>query len=206
MRHSHSRAIYVPKGALKVADKQSTAVVYLYQREGSARPGAVAFHGKAQKPDWHYTFKDTAQRERRCAGFFESVRARETANSDRAKQRVAYQHACQVGDIYRTCWGYDQTNVEFFEVIEVRGKYAVLREIASASTDNGHGTEKCVPQSGAFLEPKYKHDDRGVPIRRLIQNGYIKIDEVRHGYPWGQRVAGVVVGDAASRTAAGWGH
>ncbi len=38
------------------------------------------------------------------------------------------------------------------------------------------------------------------------QDGRIKIDEARIAWPWGQRVAGVVVGAAASRTAAGWGH
>lgn len=206
MRYGHKREIYIPKGSVKFADKQSSAVVYLYQRESSGKLGAVGFHGNAQKPDWQYTFRDAAQREAYCGKHFEAIRAREKARGDRARERVAFKHSCQVGDIYRTSWGYDQTNVEFFEVIEVRGKYAILREIAGAVRENGQGSESVVAQSGAFLEPKYKGDDRGVPIRRLIQERHIKIGDVRSAWPWGKRIAGVVVGPAVHQTASGWGH
>lgn len=36
----------------------------------------------------------------------------------------------RVGDVFASCWGYEQTNVNFYQVVAVRGKKtAVLREI-----------------------------------------------------------------------------
>jgi hypothetical protein len=56
-----------------------------------------------------------------------------------------------VGDILNTCWGYDQTNREFFEVIEVSGQYVTVREIAQASETTRMDQGRCVPQSGSFI-------------------------------------------------------
>jgi hypothetical protein len=201
------RAFYVPKGAVKVSDKQSTAIAYLYDGAKSGRPGAVAFSGKADKPAFNYTFRLLINRDNAVRDFFANVRAREKSRIDQREKRKAFVHTAQVGDIYRTSWGYDQTNVEFFEIVEIQGKYAILREIQSASIDRGMGSESCVPQSGAYLKPRFEGDDQGEPIRRLIQQSYIKICDVRHAWPWGKRgPGGIVIGDAATRTAFGWGH
>jgi|SRR3569832_224332 len=208
MRHmaSRHREFYIPKGATKFTDKVSNAVVYTYTNKSGA-PAALAFKPKAFKPSWHYRFRDETRRAQACREFFDRVNARRSMVKDTADKRKAFTHSVQVGDIYRTSWGYDQTNVEFFEVTEVKGKYAVLREIESASEDGGVGSEKCVPQSGAFLSPRYKGDDRGAPIRRLIQERHIKIDNVRTAWPWGTRgPGGIVIGSACHRTASGWGH
>lgn len=38
----------------------------------------------------------------------------------------------RIGDIFHTCWVYEQTNVEFYQVVSLHGtKTAGLREIAS---------------------------------------------------------------------------
>lgn len=207
MKNRFPREFYIPKGAVKVADKKSSAVAYLYDSAKSGKPGCVAFSGKADKPAFQYTFSKPAGRENYIANFFQNVRDRELRRVADREQRKAFVHSCQVGDIYRTSWGYDQTNVEFFQVIEITGKYAILREIAAASEDRGSGCESVVAQSGAFLEPRYKGDDRGAPIRRLIQDGRIKIDDVRTAWPWGKRgPGGIVIGEACHQTASGWGH
>jgi hypothetical protein len=202
------REFYIPKNSTKVADKHSDAVAYVYERAGA--PYAAVFVGKAAKPAQHYRHRDPAARERSVMAAFASYREglayKAKRRSEAAEKSAASRATVQVGDIYRTCWGYDQTNVEFFEVVEVKGAYAMLREVASANRDDGYGGEKCVPQSGAYLAPRFEGDDRGLPLRRLIQDGRIRIDGVRTGWPWGKRVAGVVVGEACDRTAAGWGH
>lgn len=205
MRNPFTRESFIPKGAIKISDKQSSAVAYLTERNGVLY--AIAFAGKADKPSWHYRFRNAQGRERCIVQHFERVRRHEQSRLDAAAKRKTFVHNVKAGDIYRTSWGYDQTNVEFFQIVEIKGKYAILREIAVASRDDGMGSERCVAQSGAFLEPTYKGDDRGVPIRRLIQDGSIKIDDVRRAWPWGHRgPGGIVIGDSFHRTAAGWGH
>ena len=202
------REFYIPKNSTKITDKLSDAVAYVY--EGGGASYAAVFFGKQAKPVSHYRYRSPEKREEAVRRAFEGRRTAIATHAqwkaERTEKSAAARKSVQVGDVYRTCWGYDQTNVEFFEIIEVRGAYAVLREIASASEGGGPGGERCVPQSGAFLEPRYQGDDRGAAIRRLIQDGRIKIDDVRTAWPWGQRIAGVVVGQACHRTAAGWGH
>ena len=72
----------------------------------------------------------------------------------------------------------------------------MLREIAAACEDRGGPQEHIVAQSGQFLTPRFDGDDQGKPIRRLIQNHGIKIDEVRHASRWGKRepITGTVIG------------
>jgi hypothetical protein len=44
-------------------------------------------------------------------------------------------HGVHVGDIFYTTWGYEQTNVEFFQVVELKGKQtAIIREIHAEIT------------------------------------------------------------------------
>ncbi len=214
MRHlpSKQREFYIPKGSTTVSDKLSDAVAYLYTTPRNDKPAAAVFSGKAYKPTWHFTFASDAAREKRVREFFEAVRANAARVAARNAERKAFVHNVQVGDIFCTCWGYDQTNREAFEVIAVRGKYATLREVAMASETNGQ-SDRVVPQSGAFLSPCYDGDEQGLPIRRLIQRGYndqphIKIDNCRSGTPWGKRepVTGTIIGRSMDRTASGWGH
>ena len=47
-----------------------------------------------------------------------------------AKQRVAF----QIGDIFYTSWGYDQRNVDFFEVVRTTAKTVWLQPINKDST------------------------------------------------------------------------
>jgi pimeloyl-ACP methyl ester carboxylesterase len=74
--------------------------------------------------------------------FFEDVRVRERWRVEQREKRKGFVHNVVVGDIYRTSWGYDQTNVEFFQAIEVKGKYCILREIESASVLDAIRIEK----------------------------------------------------------------
>jgi len=208
------REFYIPKGSVKVADKQSDAVAYLTShtnRAGKVVPCAAIFYGKQAKPVAHYIYRSDGERERSVREYFEARRSHTNYIAQRRCEVKAFVHNVKPGDMFKTCWGYDQTNVEFFEVIEVKGKYAVLREVAQVSESNGSGQDRCVPQSGAYLAPRFDGDKQGLPIRRLIQQGYkneahIKIDDVRGASPWGERIAGAVVGAPASKTSTGWGH
>jgi hypothetical protein len=211
MRFKLPREAFIPKGAIKVSDKRSDAVAYLCTNS-KGKPRATVFFGKQAKPVADYWFADEARREKRVRELFESRQAHDARITGNRTEAQSFQHNVQVGDIFTTCWGYDQTNREAFEVIEVRGKHAVLREIAMACETRGPA-DKVVPQSGAFLSPRHDGDDQGLPIRRLIQRGYnnephIKIDECRSGSPWGKRdpITGTILGRVMDRTASGWGH
>ena len=212
MRYKLTREHFIPKGSTKISDKLSDAIAYIYTTQRNGKPGAMVFYGKQAKPVSHVYYKDETRRAQHIAELFANRRAYVSRVAERRTEDKAFAHSVQVGDIFSTCWGYDQTNVEFFEVTKLIGaKMCELREIACASDNSGGPQERIVPQSGLYLTQRYDGDDSGLPIRRLIQKGYnnqphIKISDCRSASPWGKRVAGVVVGAPASRTGAGWGH
>jgi hypothetical protein len=172
MKNRFPREFYIPKGAAKVADKASTAVAYVYERQGVLY--ALGFAGKADKPSFHYRFRTAASREQSLRGYFDRIQRWEKTRRERAEARKVQANAYKVGDVLHTSWGYDQTNVEYFQVTEVRGKYVILREIGQERTETAHMQGLCVPMVDQFI---------GQPIRRLACAGSVKVDDVRRAYP-----------------------
>jgi hypothetical protein len=69
----------------------------------------------------------------------------------------------QVGDVYASCWGYEQTNVNFYQVIKVTAKTVTVREIeARLHETTGYMSRTVMPLRGAF---KFN----AVPIRRTFR-------------------------------------
>jgi hypothetical protein len=190
------REFYIPRNSVELADPKSDAVAYLWFA-GNGKPGFAVFVGKQAKPLSNFYYRDYERMDAALAIAFESRRKSLAYKAERADKRKSFQHEAKVGDIYRTSWGYEQTNVEYFEIIEIKGKHAILREIAQASEATGHMSGRCAPLPGQFLKPRFEGDDQGLPIRRLIQDGYIKIDDVRHAWPEKPKmIAGVPVFDS----------
>ena len=45
----------------------------------------------------------------------------------------------QVGTLLSYSWGYDQTNVDFFQVVEKRGRVVIIREIGCETVEGSQG-------------------------------------------------------------------
>lgn len=179
-----TRECFAPKGAAKVADKQSDAVAYLYATP-RGEPAAMVFVGRQAKPLWRYRFRSDQEREKRIRQAFDARRDQLGRKSARRAERTAWQPTYKIGDILRTCWGYEQTNIEYFEIVELRGKHAMLRELAQERVETQWLAGKTVPLPGKYI---------GESIRRLCQPHGIKIDNVRTAYPVEtQSVGGVKV-------------
>lgn len=57
-----------------------------------------------------------------------------------------------VGDIFYNSWGYDQTNVDFYEVIRLTGQGVEVQPINSRVVSSGQGSESVVPIPGSVRE------------------------------------------------------
>jgi len=121
MRYILPRASFIPKGATKVQPKNSDAVAYLYL-SGRGRLGAVGFQGKADKPAFNYTFRDEVQRTRYVTHFFEKRSEYLASKAARKVEQQAKPIGLVVGDVLRSMWGYDQTNIDYYEVTRVLGR------------------------------------------------------------------------------------
>ena len=149
-RISLTREFFIPAGAVKVADKASDAVAYIYTDRDN-RPCARVFYGKQAKPALRAYFRDAAKREASVSQYFESRRAA-IANKNKMKaDRKASAPTYAAGDVLSTCWGYEQTNREFYEVIRVKGASVTVRQIATETVATGHMTDRVIPLPGAFV-------------------------------------------------------
>lgn len=167
----NEKSRYIPQGAVKVSDKSSDAVAYLWTNS-KGKPCAQVFYGKQSKPIWQFYFQSEENRQRRIREAFEGRRESLAIKAKRAEDRKNLVNDYKVGDILNTCWGYDQTNREFFEVAAVSGKTLTLRELRQTTIHDGGlaFSGKCAPLPGDYI---------GEPIKRRIGQFGVKIDYCR---------------------------
>lgn len=68
----------------------------------------------------------------------------------------------KVGDIFSSSWGYDQTNVDFYQVVKVLNKSVEVQRISGNEVPTGMMQGETTPCVGAFC---------GEPKRHLIKFG-----------------------------------
>jgi len=71
---------YIPKDSVVINHPDNLGIVYSYGDpiecgtvSGKPVVGAIAYHGKANKPDWHHTFKSDEQRQKHIEEWFASL-------------------------------------------------------------------------------------------------------------------------------------
>lgn len=156
------RETYLPRDAAWTRCNFPEAALELYRYDSAGRFYALGFFGKAQKPAFHYRFRDEARRVEFIKQQVANGTALRTAKAARTAERRAFRHTLKVGDVLHTSWGYEQTNVEYFEVIEVRGADVIVRELAQDRTETGFLQGRCSPRRGEFVGP---------PIRKRVGQG-----------------------------------
>lgn len=165
---------YIPQGAIAETFDDINAVVYRYH---NGRPYAIAYSGKRQQPDFHFAYFSEAIREEAIARWVASLRKNKACKAGRAAKRNAFQPSLKVGDILVSSWGYDQTNVDYYEVIALKGKKLVwLRELATVQTETSFMSGHCLPNKGHYIgEPM---------LRRVGENNTVRVSVCAKAYPW----------------------
>lgn len=89
----------------------------------------------------------------------------------------------KVGDIFSYSWGYEQTNVNYFQVVALKGKtQVIIREIAYKTTKtNGLDSYMVAPCKDKFLSKSHFIENNDIGMAKKTQglkNGtiYIKIE------------------------------
>lgn len=164
--------------ANKIKAKRGDAVAYVWTNE-RGRPRAVAWLGRSQNPysgsstqvGSAYSFKNTENRRSWIAGLIERAEyaAKRKADTDAANAaRRAGGHQLTVGSVLRCSWGYEQTNVDYYQVTALAGKSIVeVREIAQERHYSTDMTGDCVPLPGSFkgAPKRYKVSTQGDSIK-----------------------------------------
>ena len=157
-------------------------VTFTFDKNG--KPGVLVWQGKQAKPIQYYRFSSVEKQMDHVQGVIESeVKYMEAKRATAAKKKAA---VCpyKVGDILTGSWGYDQTNVDTYQVVNVKGKSVVLKAICQEIVKDSEGHMSCqvMPVKNAFLENSEEITKR--PQTYNGENWYVKLHYSCHLSLW----------------------
>lgn len=125
--------------------------------------------GGREKQEKYYSFRDLDARESYIAGVLVNAAKAEAYKAERVeakkKARAEFKNPYKVGDVLYESWGYEQTNVNFYQIIKVTGRTVTFQEIGCESIGNEGGSsmsDNVHARKGAFLK-------NSVPETRAVQ-------------------------------------
>lgn len=131
-----------------------------------------AYGGKRNTPDINETWREQASAEQRAHAWLDGLAQHEARKAQRRAERNQA-HDVPVGAIFVNSWGYEQTNVDFYQVVSTTEHTVTLRQIRgdykATGIDRGYST----PVKDAFLK-----DSLPFKKRVTVYNGqpYVSFD------------------------------
>jgi hypothetical protein len=150
----------VPKDSTEYTRAGVDAIVYLAH---GGRPHAIGYKAKQNRPAFNFLFRSIERRDEYVREWFDGV-AREQAakkawKAEQAAKRAAG-HGLKAGDVLYASWGYEQTNIDFYQVVDASSpKSVMLREIAAnTTTAGGCFTDRgnCLPARDQFTGEAFR--------------------------------------------------
>lgn len=170
---------YVPEGATAIERPELKAVVYTWEAKNGIY--AKGYSGRRKKPDFNYRFMKEEQRKEYLEKFFsglEKSKERNAEYKEREKaQKAEFLEKLKPGTILYSSWGYDQTNIDYYEVTKVRGSTVWIRQIAQTQTEDSFMSGMTEPRPGEFLE-------RAAEMKKIVRSSYLRIDSCANAYLW----------------------
>lgn len=181
-----------------------------YWNENKEKPVCITFSKKAKNKFWYIQFLSYESMMKKVEETISNaVSRKKTQEEYKAKRNKP--HSLEVGDILYASWGYDQTNIDFFKVVELVGKTQV--KIIGVDT-NIESVPGCASQD--LATPANSSSDANIftrkynptlkkyePVTLLKKvdgsNNSIKISSYAYAYPYKP-------GEKLYQTASGYGH
>lgn len=162
--------------------KNIKIVTYDSNIRGEIKPCAQIWKGKQKNPFSHYYYPTEERRVEAIQRSKDSTDKQLKWKEEAKAERKSFKPEVEVGDIYVASWGYEQTNIDYYQVIEKVGKCTVkIREIAGTRVEDSmysHGMAcEMMPEKDSFLE-------RGEVMQKRVGKYGITIDSVRSASKW----------------------
>lgn len=137
------RSRYVPKEAVEVKHPEELGVAYVYRIKETAY-GVIAYGGKRNSADFHFSYKTIEQAHEKIENWFSNLQAHRELMLTRRAESFA-PHAFVIGDIVTNSWGYDQTNVDWYRVVHASRNFVWLQPICANLEETGFMSGQSVP-------------------------------------------------------------
>ncbi len=166
------RIIAGEEGTIKRHETLPIVGVTRHFSHGSVSRFTMAiWNGKAAKPSHHYSFITQETLQKNFDYYWQRsekiLRQREERKREKSAKRANLRAADHwaVGDVIYNSWGYDQTNIDYYQVVEVKDRVIVVRPIRQDYKETGNMCGWTQPRRNEF---------RGDPVTKpLDENGRI---------------------------------
>jgi len=151
----------------KLEREEKTNEVYygliINRKYNTTKPVVQIWQGKQSKPFVHYSYTDIESAEKSISGYKKRARDRyesvEEAKTAKKQALSNFKSSFTKGTILTASWGYDQTNVDFYEVIDVKGRTVEIQEIGQNFTEEAFMSGHTVPDVNRKI---------GTPLKKRI--------------------------------------
>lgn len=131
------------------------------------------FTGRRRKSTFFYSYSTEDQRQAKALSFEKRLIEHEVNKANRRKEQQertkAFRAQLKKGVILCDSWGYEQTNVEFYEVLDVQGANVTLRELGHVQETNEGGSSM-----SCYVTPNFGQYIAG-PIVKKVLTDHVKI-------------------------------
>ncbi len=133
------------------------------------RVSAMLWQPKALKPFAHYRFKSMEELQKYVE---DKAAALETWQKNKEERKAARKGTSEqvdsvaIGTIFVNSWGYDQTNKDFYQVVEKKGRKLILREVCHKDVGSG-GEYGAMASECVAVKDSFRKDSD--PITKLLQ-------------------------------------
>ncbi len=171
---------FLAQGYKKVISLKGTDL-YMKTVEGSSASFcAIGFSGKKAKYDFYIAFRTADRRAEYVAGWENRIKSwNDMKAASKAKRMMP--SSLKVGDILYTSWGYDQTNVDFFQVVNIPSKCFVdLRKLKQEYTYKDGNSSMSAYTSG--VKDAFSGSD--ILKRKVDSRDSVKIGQCETAWVW----------------------
>jgi len=175
------------------------------------RNGKVTYWGEITSPKFlRPKYTNFGTNKKYALEYMQNIMNNEASSALRAwdarQMQKTAAHNIKPGSIFSTSWGYDQTNVNYYQVLKVKGKSAYVRAIYASRVSNGGFAQdnRVRPALNQFKDMDVFMPQGNPLTRKLIQiSSYdkkpmISIDKNHHAKLW--------EGEDNYETPEGFGH
>lgn len=154
--------------AVCLMSEDLSSVVYLYSING--KPCARAYRGRAKKQAFNYSYRSEESRLEAITKWMKARSKDVTEKVQATKERAETIRSLEVGDVLRSSWGYEQTNIDYYKVISLVGKNSVeIAEIGCfADYDGQNMSGHCLPDPEEIKGESF--------TRRVLHGDTVKVN------------------------------
>ncbi len=168
----------------KIEAPDLSSVAYFYTNP-RGKATAIAYRGRSKKSAFHFCYNSPEIRAAKVAEWMDTISSNKTKYARKPRELI-------VDDILSCSWGYEQTNIDYYKVLALKGKtQVIIIEIGEVRNYTGDMQGTCVPDPDTL---------KGDPMTKTVDGSSINISSFQHA----SKITPTLVNGVKTYDAAHW--